>query len=97
MAYKGKYYYIDENGNKKKYVGKVTYSDGIYTGVLSKIDKSNVTKELIYHPEIKEVNGYYSYYSYINNIGEEIRQFDNIKGMKIIIHILHIQEEIYLI
>lgn len=79
MAYKDKYYYIDNDGNKKKYIGKVTYSDGIATGILSKIDKSVVTKELIYHPEIEEVKGYYSYYSYVNNLNEEVRQFDNIR------------------
>ena len=79
MAYKNKYYYFDENGDKKKYVGKVTRSNAGYTGLLSKVSKSTVTKELIYHPEVEEVKGYYSYYSYINSDNQEIREFDNIK------------------
>lgn len=80
MAYKEKFYYIDENGNKKKYVGKVIYNnDGTYNGILNKNTKTVCTKDLIYHPEVKAIDGYYSYYSYITNNGKEQRVFDNIR------------------
>ena len=80
MSYSEKFYYIDENGNKKKYVGKVIYnSDGAYTGILNKNTKSICSKELIYHPEVAAVEGHFTYYSYVTNEGEEIRYFDNIK------------------
>lgn len=79
MAYKDKFFYIDEDGNKKKYVGKIISTNGEYNGILTISNKSISEKELIYHPEVKEVKGYLSYYSYINSEGEEIRWFDNIK------------------
>ena len=74
-----KFYYIDKDGNKKKYYGKIIHENGLYNGVLTLQEKSKENKELIYHPEIEEVEGYYSYYSYINNSGEEIKYFDTIK------------------
>jgi len=80
MGYKDKFYYIDENGEKKKYVGKVIYNnDGTYNGILNQNIQSVCTKDLIYHPEVKAVDGYYSYYSYITKDGVEQRCFDNIK------------------
>ena len=80
MAYKEKFYYIDENENKKKYVGKVIYNnDGTYNGILNKNTKTVCTKDLTYHPEVEAVSGYYSYYSYITNEGIEQRVFDNIR------------------
>lgn len=79
MAYKDRFFYIDEDGNKKKYVGKVISNKNAYNGILTLSNKSISEKELIYHPEIEEVNGYLSYYSYINSNNEEIRWFDNFK------------------
>ena len=79
MAYKDKFFYIDEDGNKKKYIGKVISTNSSYNGILTISEESVSNKELIFHPEIEEVKGYLSYYSYINSEGEEIRWFDNIK------------------
>jgi len=76
---KQKFYYIDNDGNKKKYVGKIIENNGLYNGVLTKQEKKTSIKDLIYHPEIKEVEGYFSYYSYINSEGKEVKYFDNIK------------------
>ncbi len=77
---KEKFYYIDKDGNKKKYYGKVIQENGLYSGILTIQEKQvNDKKELIYHPEIEEVEGYFSYYSYINNAGEDIRYYNNIK------------------
>lgn len=79
MAYKDKYFYIDEDGNKKKYIGKIIQNKNSYNGILTVSNKSISNKELIYHPEVKEVKGYLSYYSYINSNNEEVRWFDNFK------------------
>ena len=80
MSYKDKYYYFDKDGNKKKYVGNVTVNEnGEILGTLTKTEQVESWKELIYHPEVEEVKGYFSYYSYINADGEEIMQFDGIK------------------
>ena len=77
---KESFYYIDENGNKKKYVGVVTANhDGTYNGMLTKISHEEVSKNLEYHPEIAEVKAQHAYYSYVNSLGEEIMYFDNIK------------------
>lgn len=80
MSYKDKYYYFDKDGNKKKYVGNVTVNEnGEIFGTLTKTEQVESWKELIYHPEVEEVKGYFSYYSYINADGEEIMQFEGIK------------------
>ena len=76
---KDKFYYIDKDGNKKKYIGKVISNNGSYEGTLININKENVNKELIYHPEVEEVEGYLSYYSYINSENKEVRYYDSIK------------------
>ena len=79
MAYKDKFYYIDKDGNKKKYVGKIISDNNSYNGILTISEKNTLNKELEYHPEIEEVKGYLSYYSYINNENKEIRYFESIK------------------
>lgn len=79
MAYKDKFYYIDSEGNKKKYIGKVISNKDSYNGILTLSEKSTSNKDLIYHPEVEEVKGYSSYYSYINSKGEDIIYFDNMK------------------
>lgn len=73
------FYYIDKEGNKKKYYGKIIKQpNGTYNGILTISNKVNVKKDLIYHEEIPQVNGYASYYSYINSNGEEVNYYGNI-------------------
>ena len=74
-----KFYYIDENGNKKKYIGKIIFDNGSYNGILTTPVKEEVKKELIYYPEIKGVDGYSSYYTYMNENGEEEVYLDVVK------------------
>lgn len=75
-----KFYYIDKEGNKKRYYGKIiSQPKGKYNGVLTLSSQSVVDKELIYHPEVEEVNGSSSYYSYINSLGEEVIYYGNIQ------------------
>lgn len=74
-----KFYYIDKNGNKKKYVGKIIANNDSYNGILTTVLNEEVKKELFYHPEIKEVKGYSSYYSYVNSFGEDTIYLDIVK------------------
>jgi len=77
---KTKFYYIDESGNKKKYVGKITEnSNGTYNGLLTNIIKSDAIKDLTWHPEVQEVSSQNAYYSYTNLSGEEEMYFDSMK------------------
>ena len=76
----GNFYYIDEEGNKKKYVGKIESNpDGTYSGLLTKVIRTIETKDLIYHEEIPEVKAHPAYYSYINSLGEEVLYLVNVK------------------
>ena len=79
MANKGKYYYIDSDGNKKKYIGKIISNNGSYNGILTTVTTEKVKKPLEYHPEVIGVEGYSSYYTYVNNLGEETLYYDIIK------------------
>ena len=80
MAYSEKFYYIDEDNKKKKYVGKVIYNnDGTFNGILTKSTQTICSKPLIHHPEVEKVDGYFAYFSYITNDGSEVRYFDTIK------------------
>ena len=73
-----KFYLIDDKGRKRTYLGKVIENpDGSYCGIDIKVKKDIVKKDLIYHPEIEEVNGYYSYFSYLNSSGEEVAYYGN--------------------
>ena len=73
-----KFYLIDDKGRKRTYLGKVIENpDGSFCGFDIKVKNENVKKELTYHPEIKQVDGYYSYFSYINSDGEEVTYYGN--------------------
>ena len=74
------FYYIDKNGNKKKYAGKVLYSgDNTYMGILTTQSTTNKEVELVFHPEVEAVEGYYAYYTYVNKFGEEVRYYSIVK------------------
>ena len=76
---KEKFYYIDEDGNKKKYGGAIiSNEDGSYNGILTLQNKELVVKEIQYHPEINHLQGYYSYYSYTNSEGVETPYYGQI-------------------
>jgi len=66
-----KYYYFDDKGNKKYYVGKIIndYITGETYGLLTNQNIENKEIELEYHPEIQAENGWSSYFTYINNDG----------------------------
>ncbi len=68
----GKYYYIDEEGNKKYYVGKVVknISENTIDGFLTQTKIIEEKVELTYFPEIQAQDGWNSYFTYIEN-GEE--------------------------
>ena len=74
-----KFYYIDKDGNKKKYVGKIISNKDSYNGILTTVLYEDVEKPLIYHEEIKEVKGNEEYYSYIDKNGEEAIYLDVVK------------------
>lgn len=73
-----KFYLIDDKGRKRTYLGKVIENpDGSYCGINVKVKKDTVKKDLIYHPEVEKVEGYYSYFTYMNSNGEEVSYFGN--------------------
>lgn len=74
-----KFYYIDKEGNKKKYVGKIISNKKSYNGILTTVNKVAVDKKLEYHPEIEAVEGYSSYYTYTNASNEDVIYLDIIK------------------
>lgn len=74
-----KFYYIDKDGNKKKYVGKIISNKDSYNGILTTVLYEDVEKPLIYHAEVKEVKGNEEYYSYIDKNGEEAIYLDVVK------------------
>lgn len=69
----GKYYYIDEEGNKKYYSNKLLHniSDGTTYGFLIKQNIKEERIPLTYCPEVLPEEGWNSYFTYIdkdNNI-----------------------------
>ena len=51
-----KYFYIDESGKKKKYIGNVIENqDGTYSGVLTKTNVYTQNVELKYNDEYKQI------------------------------------------
>lgn len=75
-----KFYYIDKNGDKKKYVGAVINNhNGTFSGYLGSEKRTDKTVELKYHPAIEYVEGYSSYYTYINSEGEEQKYYGLMK------------------
>ena len=75
-----RFYYIDKDGNQKEYSGKIlNEGNGTYVGILTTQELSEYEVELEFHPEVKPVDGYYSYYTYINKFGEEVRYYSIVK------------------
>jgi hypothetical protein len=68
----GKYFYIDENGNKKKYVGNVTQNiDGTFTGVLTKTIYTDKVVKLHYAKSGNEILKSDVLYFYIDKNGKK--------------------------
>ena len=67
-----KYYYIDENGIKKYYAGKVIkdYVTNETYGLLTQQENIQEKKELEYHEGIEAQEGWSSYFSYIDENGK---------------------------
>ena len=74
-----RFYYLDEDDVRRRYVGKIIENDGKYNGILTKVTKSSQIRDLIYHPAVEEVKESFAYYSYINNEGEEMPYYDTVK------------------
>lgn len=74
-----KYYYLDENGNRKEYVGKIINDcvTGETLGLLTQQIKSQKEVELEYHPQIDEQPGWNSYFTYIDSSGNNIKVIDS--------------------
>lgn len=77
-----KYFYIDESGKKKKYVGNVIDNqDGTYSGVLTKMNVYTQNVELKYNEEYKQIIDTDVKYTYINKEGNEV-EFTDFKKLK---------------
>ena len=65
----GKYYYIDEEGNKKYYSGKLQHniSEGTTYGFLIHQEIIENKIPLTYYPEVLPEKGWNSYFTYIDN------------------------------
>jgi len=70
-----KYYYLDENGNKKQYVGKIIndYITGETYGLLTQQEVSHKEITLEHHPEIEYQEGWSSYFTYLDESGNVVR------------------------
>ena len=76
-----RYYYIDKEGNRKKYIGNIIKnSDGSLRGVLTTSTRVKEKIELKYHPAVEHVEGYKSYFTYINDEGIETRYYSFYKN-----------------
>ena len=76
-----KFYYIDKQGQKKKYVGPIINNhNGTFSGYLAKDKQIDIVVDLEYHPAVEHVDGYNSYYTYINSNGDEIRYYGLMKS-----------------
>ena len=70
------FYYIDESGNKKKYVGAIIDNhNGTFTGYLNYEEYTDTLVDLEYHPAIEKVEGSQAYYTYMNENNEETKYF----------------------
>lgn len=68
-----KYFYIDEQGNKKKYVGNVIKNeDGTLSGVLTKTIYTDREVELKYNEDGKNIIDSITSYYYIDNDNNKI-------------------------
>lgn len=79
-----KLYYIDENGNKKQFVGKII-NDAITNekyGLLTVQEKIQQDIELEYHPENPAVEGWSSYYTYMNENNELVKYTDSLNNIR---------------
>lgn len=76
-----KFYYIDKQGQKKKYVGPIINNhNGTFSGYLAKDKRTDIVVDLEYHPAVEHVDGYNSYYTYFNSNGEETRYYGLMKA-----------------
>lgn len=80
METKRNFYYIDSEGNKRKYVGKVIKNaDGSFNGILTKRSCIEHKIELTYHPAIDPIEGRSEYYTYVGDNNEEVMYYSFVK------------------
>ena len=74
-----KFYYKDEKGNKKYYVGKVIndYITNERYGLLTQQEIIQEEVKLKYHPAIEAEEGWSSYYTYVNEYGDIVKYNDS--------------------
>jgi len=74
-----KYYYLDENGNKKYYVGKIIndYITNEKYGLLTQQEIIQNEVELEFHPSEPASEGWLSYFTYLNENGEISKYTDD--------------------
>lgn len=79
-----KFYYIDDDGKKHGYAGKVIndYMTGETYGLLAIQENDDVTVDLKFHEAIPAEQGYSSYYTYINNEGNQVKYSGLINNIK---------------
>lgn len=80
MSQRRKFYYIDGNGNKTKYAGKIIENeDGTFNGIITTQSLVYCDMKLEKHPKVDSVEGYSSYYTYTNFNNEEERYYSIVK------------------
>ena len=79
-----KLYYIDENGNKKYYVGKIIndYITNEKYGLLTVQEKIQEEVKLEYHSEEPAIEGWSSYYTYLNENNQEVKYTDDLHKIR---------------
>lgn len=75
-----KFFYIDENGVKHNYVGKVIANkDGSFNGFLTRMTCIEKEVELTHHQGVSPVVGYSSYFTYVNADGDVVNYYSFVK------------------
>ena len=76
MANRRKFYYIDESGNKKRYIGPVINNhNGTFNGYLFEEEYIDTIVDLKFYPAVEEVVGSVSYMTYVNSDGNEVKYY----------------------
>jgi len=80
-----KYYYIDDKGNKKYYVGKVIndYITGETYGLLTQQEVIHENVKLQFHEPIEAQNGWNSYFTYKDSSGNSVIYNGNSHNIKV--------------
>jgi len=79
-----KYYYINENGIKKYYAGKIIndYVTNETYGLLTIQETIKEEKPIEWHNEKPAIEGWSSYFTYIDENGDKVRYTDSIGAIR---------------